>query len=113
MLIADEGLADEKGVPLWLAARKAARESDWHENLHDVVRDRGGMKARHVRFELPGALIVLLETVDGGLCPSGFDPAGEEQHVGRLPEHGFDRVCVMRILRSHEFREEIAHFARI
>src|ERR1700736_6651957 len=99
--IANERLADEKDIVLRRFAWKAARENDRDENLHDVVRDRGYVKLRHVGFEMPCAFVVFLEPSGDRIASSGFDATRKPEHAGRIPKHGFHIVRIMRILRSH------------
>src|ERR1700751_643886 len=104
--IANERLADEKGVVLRRFAWKAARENDRNKNLYNIVRDRHYVKLRHVGFEMPRPLVIFLEPSGDRIAPSGFDAARKPEHAGRIPEHGFHIVRVMRILRSNEFCKE-------
>ena len=80
--IANERLADKKRVVLWWFAWKAARENDGDKNLHDVVRDRGYVELRHVGFEMPCAIVVLLEPSGDRLASSGFDATRKPEHAG-------------------------------
>ena len=80
--IANERLADEKRVVLGWFAWKAARENDGDKNLHDVVRDRGYVELRHVGFEMPCAIVVLLEPSGDRLASSGFDATRKPEHAG-------------------------------
>ena len=104
----NECLADQKLVVLRRLARQASRENDGDENLHHVVRDHGGMKLRHVGFEMPRALVIFPEAIGYGFAPSGFDASAVPQHARRIPQHRLYLVRVMRILRGNEFGEERA-----
>jgi len=56
----------------WFAS-KAAGENDRDKNLHDVIRDHGCAKLRHVGFEMPGTFVIFPETIGDRIPSSGFD----------------------------------------
>ena len=104
--IANERLADEKGVVLRRFAWKAARENDRDKNLHNIVRDRRYVKLRHVGFEMPRALVIFLNRAATASRPLVSTPRENQSMLGEFQSMDFTSSALCAFCAATNFAKK-------